>query len=122
MTPGKQTNGYLRVGLYKGRKVKYFTVHRLVALAFLPCIGEQVNHKDLNKENNDVSNLEWISRRENQKHYQQKMGHTGVGVCFNKQAKKWRATYQQSGKKHYIGSYATRNEALKARAEYEANL
>ena len=61
------SNEYSNVRLCKNNKVKSFTVHRLVALAFipnpenLPCI----NHKDENKQNNHVSNLEWCTKRYN---------------------------------------------------------
>ena len=54
--------GYFRVCLYnKVSKMKRFMVHRLVALAFLPNPYNlpQVNHKDENKQNNNVENLEW---------------------------------------------------------------
>ena len=45
-------------------------VHRLVANTFLgnaPC-GHEVNHKDGNKQNNSVENLEWVTKSENQRH------------------------------------------------------
>lgn len=53
--------GYLQVNLHKDGKIKKFSVHRLVATAFLenPNNLPQVNHKDENKSNNCVSNLEW---------------------------------------------------------------
>lgn len=48
-----------------------FAVHRLVAEAFIgpPGKGQETNHKDLNKQNNDVSNLEWVDHQENVDHY-----------------------------------------------------
>ena len=51
-----------------GPKLEY--VHRLVAKAFIPNPDSlpQVNHKDFDKANNDVSNLEWISRADNIQH------------------------------------------------------
>lgn len=53
-------NGYLQVHLYINGVKKVFYVHRLVALAYLPNPNNfpQVNHRDENKQNNDVSNLE----------------------------------------------------------------
>lgn len=62
-------NGYLRVDLKMGKR-KNAQVHRLVALAFIPNPLEkpQVNHKDKDKENNKVDNLEWVTNQENQLH------------------------------------------------------
>lgn len=62
--------GYLQVGLYKNGRAKIFLVHRLVASAFLgPCPpGFQVNHKDGNKANNHLDNLEYITPVENTRH------------------------------------------------------
>ena len=61
-------DGYLSVGLSKNNKQITRTVHRLVAEAFLPNPDnlEMVNHKDENKANNNVDNLEWCSRAYNQ--------------------------------------------------------
>lgn len=55
--------GYKRVLLYKNGKVKNYFVHRLVAQVFIPNPQKlsQVNHKDENKINNNVENLEWCS-------------------------------------------------------------
>lgn len=63
----KNKNGYLQVNLYKNNIRKTFLVHRLVATAFLPnwFCEEQVNHKDENKHNNNVNNLEWCSSKYN---------------------------------------------------------
>jgi hypothetical protein len=62
----KTNRGYLRVNLSR----KKYSIHRLVALYFLgvPKEGMVVNHKDGNKENNCISNLEWVTQKENIKH------------------------------------------------------
>ena len=62
--------GYLSVALSKNNKVNYYSVHRLVAIAFIPNERNkiQVNHKDGIKTNNNVSNLEWTSQSENMRH------------------------------------------------------
>ena len=59
--------GYLRVYLTKENTSKYIRVHRLVARAFIPNPENkpQVNHKDENKLNNCVENLEWSTAKEN---------------------------------------------------------
>ena len=60
--------GYFRVGLYnKVSKRKKIMVHRLVALTFIPNPDNlpEVNHKDENKTNNMVGNLEWCSIKYN---------------------------------------------------------
>ena len=59
--------GYLRVYLTKENTSKYIRVHRLVARAFIPNPHNlpEVNHKDENKKNNYVENLEWCDRRYN---------------------------------------------------------
>lgn len=67
MRPFDNGNGYKMVSLSKDSRTKNFYVHRLVASAFLDNPGEleQVNHKDFNRSNNDVSNLEWCTARYN---------------------------------------------------------
>ncbi|WPH68848.1 HNH endonuclease [Enterococcus phage EF-M80] len=64
------TPGYLQVMLCKNNKCKKFTVHRLVANAFIPNPENkpQVNHIDEDKTNNMVSNLEWVTAKENVNH------------------------------------------------------
>ena len=62
--------GYARVALAKNGTYKHLSIHRLVALAFIPNPENkpEVNHKDGNKLNNHVDNLEWNTSSENQKH------------------------------------------------------
>ena len=62
--------GYKRVTLSIDGREERWSVHRLVALLFVPNPEQkpQVNHIDGNKENNDASNLEWCTASENNKH------------------------------------------------------
>jgi hypothetical protein len=66
LKPGKD-NGYLKVNLSKNKKIKQFTVHRLVSLMFLPNNKDYpcINHKDENPSNNNVDNLEWCTHKYN---------------------------------------------------------
>ena len=62
--------GYVRVYVSKDSKKKWFLVHRLVAMAYIPNPDNKktVNHKDGDKRNNHVSNLEWSTYAENLNH------------------------------------------------------
>ena len=67
---GYFSNGYRFIMCRKDGKYFNFSVHRMVAMAFIPNPEnyQMVNHKDGNKKNNHVSNLEWVSGSENQCH------------------------------------------------------
>ena len=71
--------GYKRISLNKHNKLKSFLVHRLVAKAFIEEIKDknQVNHKNCNKLDNNLFNLEWVNQSENMKHaYKNGFNHT----------------------------------------------
>lgn len=63
----KSIHGYYQVPLYKNGKAKLFSVHRLVAYAFIenPKNLPFVNHIDFERTNNNVDNLEWVTPKEN---------------------------------------------------------
>lgn len=107
----KNKDGYLTVILYdeKGNQ-KHFLSHRLVALAFLGESKMEVNHKDKNKENNNIGNLEYCTRLEN---------------CLHRDKGKRRfVTYHKGIGEYYVqissleprirGKYDTKEEAYKA--------
>lgn len=64
-------DGYIRIGLCSDSLQKIFRVHRLVGLVFIsnPDNKPQINHKDFDKANNRVENLEWVTDEENKAHY-----------------------------------------------------
>ena len=67
LKPGKDSGGYLQVQLYNNGKRTFCLIHRLVAAAYLPNPDNllEVNHRDENKQNNAVSNLEWCDHSYN---------------------------------------------------------
>lgn len=67
---GSSYNGYIFVRFSMGKYKRYYKVHRLVAIAFIPNPKNlpQVNHIDGNKSNNHISNLEWVDALSNQRH------------------------------------------------------
>lgn len=67
LKPVDSGNGYVRVALYSNGEKQLVSVHRLVALTFIPNPKNlsQVNHKDENKSNNTVDNLEWCTAKYN---------------------------------------------------------
>lgn len=64
------SNGYVQISLCKDGKAKVFRLHRLLAETFIsnPENKPQVNHKDGNKKNYSLSNLEWMTASENNLH------------------------------------------------------
>lgn len=69
-TVSRNAKGYGVLQLWRGGKYDNWLVHRLVALAFIPNPDglPEVNHRDGDKTNNAVENLEWASRKENVDH------------------------------------------------------
>lgn len=67
LSKNKDGSGYFMVKIGSVNK----KVHRLMAITFLknPRSKSQVNHRDGNKENNHISNLEWVTPKENIRHY-----------------------------------------------------
>ena len=78
----KQRNkkGYYNVILYKDKKGSTLRVHRIVATLFIPNLENkpEVNHKDGNGLNNEVSNLEWCTSKENKFHSRNVTGNGSV--------------------------------------------
>lgn len=64
----KRPDGYIGIQLYIDKyKVKNYQLHRLKAIAFIPnpLNLDFINHKDSIRDNNDLLNLEWVTKQEN---------------------------------------------------------
>lgn len=121
LKPQPNSKGYLRVTLC-GKK--YF-VHRLVAEKYIPNPKnkEQVNHKDGDKNNNSVENLEWVTNQENRNHAVENDLHLQGDECpwaklTSEQVKEIRRNTQYSNKELaeiYNVSISTINDILNFR-------
>lgn len=91
---GDTSSGYLRYLLCINNKKKRFSAHRLVAEAFIPNPDNLpiVDHKDLNRFNNTVDNLQWIGYSNNVKK-EKRSSYPKIDFTFNEEelkAEKWR--------------------------------
>lgn len=112
--------GYFSVGLSKKKKIKKFYIHRIVALAFIPNPFSlpHINHRDENKINNCVENLEWCTPTYNNKY----------GTARIRANKTWREKglvqpidmYDMNGKflKHYNCALDIEKDGISRRAAY----
>ena len=97
-------NGYKRVRLFKNKTSKLYSVHRLVANAFLPNPHNLpcVNHKDECRTNDDVDNLEWCSYKYN----------SNYGTSIERSRKKiMKKTYQYTKEYELICVYDSVKQA-----------
>ena len=104
LSPIITTCGYLSVGL-QGRR---FSIHRLVAQAFLPNPDNlpQVNHKDEDKTNNSVENLEWCDAKYNNNYGTARI--RGRETSINKGY--WSGLNEEEYKKKYNKKYYQENK------------
>lgn len=101
---GYNKHGYRFIKL----KGKEYTVHRLVALAFIPNPDNlpEVNHIDERKDNNDISNLEWCTASQNQRHSaHQKSCKINQLTLDGELVKAWESSMQIERETDYNASY-----------------
>ena len=80
----RTADGYLRVVLCKENIKTRFMVHRIVAKTFVlnPLNKPYINHKNSDRSDNRVENLEWCTQEENEQHAIDKLGKTMVGKTY----------------------------------------
>jgi hypothetical protein len=105
--------GYCICFLYNNKIGKRHRVHRLLMSVFVGASNLTVDHIDGNKLNNRIDNLEYVTIEENIKRYH-KLKNKGknyhIGVRKNKE--KYTAETQINGKKHYIGTFVSFENAV----------
>ncbi len=121
-------SGYECIKLTALKSNKHRLIHRLVAETFIPNPDNkpEVNHKDGNKLNNTVENLEWVTSSENKRHSLD----TGLreynkptlgkklskdskyhNVAYDKHRNKWKASVRYNGKTYFQKRFNTEEEA-----------
>lgn len=117
-------NGYLQLELYKNGKAKKIKMHRLVAETFIPNPNNYpcVNHKDENKLNNCVDNLEWCTYSYNNSYNnchirrgKTQKGKSKTLITYNGETK----TISEWAKIYNISYYAMRYRIKKYKDKYE---
>lgn len=105
-------HGYVYVDVYKNSKRKRFYVHRLVAEHFLTIDDKKVyiDHLDGDKTNNKCTNLEFVTRSENElrKHRTKKKRR---GVSWNTNNKKWSVFIRMDRKNKFLGGFTDKEKA-----------
>ncbi len=91
LKPQLHPKGYMFVGLHLDGKVKFYSVHRLVALAFIPKKRgkKYVNHKNFIRHDNRATNLEWVTASENNLH-------SSKSGRYHKDGKHWNSRLNRS--------------------------
>lgn len=115
--------GYRRVKLVVNSERKAYNVARLIAATFIGIApdGIQVNHKDRNKQNDSVSNLEYVTNRENTIHAIDKTKTSSKYTnVYMTPSGKWRAWCRVHGVFKSIGLHKTELEAYKAYLKHMA--
>jgi len=107
-------HGYYNVQLCKNGKMYHHKNHRLAAQSFIGYDERQVNHIDGDKLNNHISNLEYVTNRENLNH--RLLGKTKRlrGVHKTSKSSLFRAVIGINGKIYHLGSFETELEAHQA--------
>ena len=111
LKPGLDRHGYLKVELWVKGKAKSINIHRLVAIHFIPNPEglSDVDHIDQNKLNNNLNNLRWVTRSDNQRNgplrKDNTSGYQGVARSVIKAREYWRAYWCDENKKPKVKSF-----------------
>lgn len=110
--------GYKQVVLSKDGEKENFLVHRLIAIAFIPNPNPDkfdfVDHESLDRSDNSIKNLRWISPSGNSRNIKSTGTSKYLGVSFHKQKSKWVARIRIDGKNKHLGYFEDEEEAGKA--------
>lgn len=115
LKPCLDAYGYYHVNLHKSGRMKTIKIHKLVAIAFLNHVPDKqklvINHIDFNRLNNNITNLEIVTTRQNTNRKHIKSTSEYVGVCWDKSYNKWLAQIRFNGKLKYLGRFVVEYNA-----------
>ena len=111
LKPRINMHGYYQVSLCKNGTRKHYKVHRLLALTYIPNPNNypQVNHKDCNRQNNDLNNLEWCTNEYNAQSLNKTINFGYV--CYHKDRKKCYQARYYLNKVNHSKYFKTEEEA-----------
>jgi hypothetical protein len=121
---GKIGNRYLSIDLKKKTKRHWLKIHRIIAETFIPNPKNLpfVNHIDGNKLNNNVENLEWVTKSENKLNMNDEIrvdNTSGIrGVRWNHRNQMWEAQLTKNYK-IYRKSFSDKKSAIKYRKSFK---
>jgi hypothetical protein len=113
LKPRERAGGYLAYTLYKEGKPTAFSIHRLVAQAYIPnpFNYKVVNHKNGNTKENNVSNLEWCSDIHNGQSFKKPKSRIGTIVTnHGVRADTFHGKVKLYGKYYYTKTHKTKEE------------
>lgn len=118
LKPSVSSVGYHNVNLFRDGKIHYHTVHRLVAESFIPNPKHKafVDHVDHNRLNNNVTNLRWVTRQQNNWNRSKKPNSSSVykGVCWYSNYNQWVSQIYVNGKRKHLGYFDEERDAARA--------
>ena len=120
--PVIESNGYASIQLlHDGKRTKHY-VHKLVAGSFLPHPKNKsfVDHIDRNRSNDNVNNLRWVNRSENNMNRTTFENNTSGVAGLNKLPNNdWRVQIFKNGIRHELGTFENKDDAIDARKKGE---
>mgnify|MGYP003645645397 FL=1 len=119
LKPSVDIHGYSKIDLSKNGSIRYFRVHKIVAISFLNHTPNKMNtvvdHRNGVRTDNKLSNLQLISQRENTSK-DQKGTSKYTGVSWNKRDNEWVCKIRINGKNIHLGQS---NDELELSSVYQ---